>query len=66
MGAKNYPVSATVSDEAFAFLSRLSKAELIDLYCQAFATGRGEADSPPPMDEIRDDVKLMLDLRRNA
>ena len=66
MAAQNYPVSATVSDEAFAYLSKLPKAVLIDLYCQAFAVARGEADSPPPMDEIREDVKTMLDLRRES
>jgi len=64
MAAQNYPVSATVSDEAFAFLSRLPKAVLIDMYCQAFALNRGECDTPPPLDEIKADAQAMIDLRR--
>ena len=64
MGANNYPASATVSDEAFAYLSRLPKAVLIDMYCQAFALVRGECDTPPPLDEIKADAQSMIDLRK--
>lgn len=60
------PVSATVSEEVFAYLARLPKAVLIDCYCQAMATSRGFCDDPVPLDEIKADVDAMLALRRES
>lgn len=62
----NSTYSATVSEEVFAFLSRLPKAVLIDCYCQAMALNRGFCDDIVPLDEIKADVDAMLALRRES
>jgi hypothetical protein len=57
------PMSITTSDEAASALDRLSKAALIDLYTCALAAAQGECDTPPTMEQIREDAIPLLKLR---
>ncbi len=57
------PMSITTSEEAARALDCLSKAALIDLYTCALAATLGECDTPPTMEQIRQDAIPLLRLR---
>jgi len=63
IGAKPLMLRATVL--AGDALDKLSKAALIDAYCQALATLNGHGDDPVTLEEVHEDLRPLLRLRKD-
>lgn len=61
IGAK--PPCSVTSSEVARELDELSKAALIDLYCQQLALNLGDGDTPVTLAQVREDAVPMLELR---
>lgn len=57
------PPMLEVSDVIGAALGQISKAAIIDLYCQALACVCGESDTPPSFSDLLDSAEPTLLLR---
>jgi len=59
------PALAVVSNEVAYALDKISKSALIDLYVQSLAFHLGSCDTPPTLEQVKDDANPTLRIRND-